>query len=93
MKWRRFAAPGAGELTQAIIEHYVDDVVLVTEDEIAQSLKLILGRTKVLVEPSGAAATAALLAGKAGTRAGARTVSVMSGGNVDFTKLRMILSD
>ncbi len=87
------AAPAAGELTQAIIEHYVDDVVLVTEDEIAQSLKLILGRTKVLVEPSGAAATAALLAGKAGTRAGARTVSVMSGGNVDFTKLRMILSD
>lgn len=85
------AAPSAGVLTQSIIEHYVDDVVLVTEDEIAESLKLILGRTKVLVEPSGAAATAALLSGKAGVRVGGRTVSVMSGGNVDFAKLQMIL--
>ena len=87
------AAPYAGNLTQAIIEHYVDDVILVTEDEIAQSLKLILGRTKVLVEPSGAASTAALLSGKTGTRVGGRTVSVLSGGNVDFAKLRMILAD
>lgn len=87
------AAPYAGFLTQAIIEHYVDDVVLVTEEEIAQGLKLILGRTKVLVEPSGAAATAALLSGKTGTRVGGKTVSIMSGGNVDFAKLRTILAD
>lgn len=87
------AAPSAGILTQSIIEKYVDDVVLVTEDEIAESLKLILGRTKVLVEPSGAAATAALLSGKAGVASGSRTVAVMSGGNVDFTKLRMVLED
>lgn len=85
------AAPSAGVLTQSIIEHYVDDVVLVTEEEIAESLRLILARTKVLVEPSGAAATAALLSGKAGAPTGGRTVSVMSGGNVDFAKLRTIL--
>ena len=87
------AAPSAGVLTQSIIEHYVDDVVLVTDDEIAESLKLILGRTKVLVEPSGAAATAALLNGRTGAPAGSKTVSVMSGGNVDFAKLRTILGD
>lgn len=87
------AAPSAGVLTQSIIQHYVDDVVLVTEDEIAQSLKLILGRTKVLVEPSGAAATAALLSGKTGARVGGRTVSILSGGNVDFGKLCAILAD
>lgn len=87
------AAPYAGELTQAIIEHYVDDVVLVSEEEIAQSLRLILGRTKVMVEPSGAAATAALLSGKTGARIGGPTVSLLSGGNVDFAKLRAILAD
>lgn len=86
------AAPYSGNLTQAIIEHYVDDVVLVSEEEIAHSLRTILSRTKLLVEPSGAAATAALLAGKAGTRSGGKTVSVLSGGNVDFEKLRMILT-
>lgn len=86
------AAPAAGELTQAIIEHYVDDVVLVSDEEIAQSLRLILGRCKVLTEPSGAAATAALLSGKTGTRVGGRTVAILSGGNVDFAKLRMILA-
>lgn len=87
------AAPYAGNLTQALIEHYVDDVVLVSEDEIVHSLRLILGRSKLLVEPSGAAATAALLSGKTGTRIGGRTVSILSGGNVDFEKLRTILAD
>lgn len=87
------AAPYAGNLTQAIIEHFVDDVVLVTDDEIAESLRLILGRTKVLVEPSGAAATAALLTGKASAGVGSRTVSVLSGGNVDFAKLVALLAE
>ncbi|MCA9834557.1 MAG: pyridoxal-phosphate dependent enzyme [Thermomicrobiales bacterium] len=86
------AAPAAGELTQAIIRHYVDDVVLVSEDEIAQANRLILMRQKVLVEPSGAAATAALLAGKCGARVGGSVVSVLSGGNIDEAKLARILT-
>ncbi len=87
------AAPAAGVLTQSIIGHYVDDVVLVTDDEIADSLKLILARTKILVEPAGAAALAALLNGSTGANPGGSTVAVMSGGNVDFEKLRSILTD
>jgi len=85
------AAPVAGVLTQAIIEHYVDDVVLVSDEEIINALWTILDRTKILVEPAGAAATAALLTGKAGARKGSRTVSVLSGGNIDPAKLKTIL--
>lgn len=86
------AAPAAGELTQAIIRHYVDDVVLVSEDEIAQANRLILMRQKVLVEPSGAAATAALLTGKCGARLGGSVVSILSGGNIDEAKLARVLT-
>jgi len=85
------AAPFAGELSQAVIEHYVDDVVLVTDDEIVQALRLVLERAKVLVEPAGAASVAALLTGKAGVRTGGRTVAVLSGGNVDRAKLKTLL--
>jgi threonine dehydratase len=85
------AAPAAGDLSQAIIEHYVDDVVLVTDEEIVDALRLILGRMKVLVEPSGAAATAALLTGRVAPREGGTAVAILSGGNIDFEKLKCFL--
>jgi len=84
-------APFAGELSQAIIQHYVDDVILVSDEEIIDALRLILARTKVLVEPAGAAATAALLSGRTGVRPGSRTVVILSGGNVDREKLKRLL--
>ncbi len=81
------AAPYTGELNLAIIEHYVDDIVLVSDEEIAHALRLILSRTKLMTEPAGSAATAALLSGKCGVRVGGRTVSILSGGNIDEAKL------
>jgi threonine ammonia-lyase medium form len=85
------AAPSAGVLSQAVIEHYVDDVVLVTDDEIIDALRLLLGRMKVLVEPAGAAATAALLTGKVRPREGGTAVAILSGGNIDPGKLKTFL--
>jgi threonine dehydratase len=85
------AAPSAGALTQAIIKHYVDDVVLVSDEQIVDALRLILGRMKVLVEPAGAAATAALLTGRIRPRDGGTIVSVLSGGNIDPEKLKSFL--
>lgn len=85
------SAPFAGELSQTIIEHYVDDVILVSDSEIIAALRLILARAKVLVEPAGAAATAGLLSGKTGVRPGSRTVVILSGGNVDGDKLKSLL--
>lgn len=84
-------APFAGELSQAVIAKYVDDVILVSDEEIIAALRLILARTKVLVEPAGAASTAALLSGQTGARPGSRTVVILSGGNVDREKLKSLL--
>jgi threonine dehydratase len=85
------AAPFAAPTSQRLIERLVDDVVIVTDDEILSALRLLLQRTKLLVEPAGAAATAALLAGRAGAQPGSRVVATLSGGNVDFEKLKRFL--
>jgi threonine dehydratase len=85
------AAPFAAPTSQRLIERLVDDVVIVTDGEILEALRLLLERTKLLVEPAGAAATAALLAGKASAEPGSRVVATLSGGNVDFEKLKRML--
>jgi threonine dehydratase len=84
-------APFAAPLSQAIIERYVDDVVLVSDDEILNALRLILERTKLLVEPAGAAGVAALLTGKAGLETGTRAIATLSGGNIDTERLKRLL--
>lgn len=85
------AAPFAAAITQDLIAAYVDDIVLLADDEIVNAMRLILDRTKLLVEPAGAAAVAALLAGKTGIEHGAKTVAILSGGNVDREKLKRLL--
>jgi threonine dehydratase len=85
------AAPFAAELSQAIIAHYVDDMIEVTDDDIIAAMKLILGRAKVLVEPSGAAALAGLLSGRTGAKPGSKTVVILSGGNIDPARLKGLL--
>jgi len=85
------AAPFAGELTQAIISHYVDDVILLEEDEIVNALRLIIERVKVVVEPAGAASLAGLLSGRTGAKPGSKTVVILTGGNVDREKLKSLL--
>jgi threonine dehydratase len=85
------SAPFAMPITQDLIRANVDDIVVLSDDEIVNALRLILERSKLLVEPAGAAATAALLSGKAGVDHGTRTVSILSGGNVDFGTLKRLL--
>ena len=85
------AAPFTTELPLAIAQRYVDDVVLLSEDEILAAQRLILARTKQLVEPAGAAATAALLTNKAAVPYGANTVAILSGGNIDLARLKSLL--
>jgi threonine dehydratase len=76
-----------GELTLPLVARYVDDVVVVSDDEIAEAMVLLLEQSKLVVEGAGAVATAALLAGRVDVPAGGTTVSVLSGGNVDATVL------
>jgi threonine dehydratase len=85
------AAPFAEPLTLGLIERYVDEVVLLDDDEIVAALRLILERAKLLVEPAGAAAVAGLLSGRVQSSPLSRTVAILSGGNIDFEKLKRLL--
>ncbi len=79
--------PFVGQLPMEIARDEVDQIVTVTEEEIIGAIKLLMTRSKLYVEGSGAAATAALLSGKAKVTAGSRVVAIVSGGNVDLGKL------
>jgi threonine dehydratase len=76
-------APFTGEGTLAVCRERVSAVVLVTEDEIADAMRLLYTRAKLACEPAGAAAVAALLSGKVGGQGDGPIVAVVSGGNAD----------
>ena len=84
-------APMAGELNFEIVRRLVEDVVLVSDAEIQEAMAFILARTKLLAEPAGAAAVAALLAGRIPLAEGP-VVAVLSGGNVDLERLPDLLA-
>jgi threonine dehydratase len=85
-------APFAGENTLAICRELVDEVVLVTEDEVKDGFRFLYERTKLAAEPAGAAATAALLAGKIALEPEETVAAVVSGGNVATQTAVAILS-
>jgi threonine dehydratase len=75
-------APAPGKLTFPVIQQHVEKILLVTEEEIRATMRFMLERMKILVEPSGAVAAAAVLFGK--LPPDVRTAGVIiSGGNVD----------
>jgi threonine dehydratase len=78
-----------GELTFEIVRRLVDEVVTVSEEEIRHAVRLLLERTKLLVEPSGAVGMAAILAGK--LPAARRIAVVLSGGNIALATLAQLL--
>lgn len=84
-------SPYASELTFRLTRRYVDEVVLVTDEQIAEALGLILTYTKLLVEPAGAAGVAALLCGKIRLERNDVVLAVLSGGNIDSARLKTIL--
>jgi len=79
-------APKPGELTFPIIRSLAERIALVSDDEIRAAVKFLLLRLKILVEPSGAVAAAAVLFRKLPEGIGSIGV-VLSGGNVDFEEL------
>ncbi len=82
-------ATSPGELTFPIIQRHVEDIVLVSDQEIRQTMSFCLGRMKILVEPSGAVAAAALLFKKLPAGLG-RVGLIVSGGNVDLDFLKCL---
>jgi len=86
------AAPMAGEINYQIVRRYVDDVVLIDDDAIAAGVRELLSSAKLLAEPAGAAATAAVMTRAIPLRDGERVAALVSGGNVDIPKLTTLLA-
>jgi threonine dehydratase len=72
-----------GRLTLALVSRWLDDVLTVGEDEVAEAMILLLERAKLVVEGAGAVGVAALLAGVLPPAPPGSTALVLSGGNVD----------
>lgn len=86
----RVQSPGV--LTFPILQQTAEDVLTVSDDEIVAAMKFILSRMKLLVEPSGAAAAAAVLSRKLPANV-KRVGVVLSGGNIDAEFLATLLAD
>lgn len=79
-----------GDLTFAAVKEYVDEIVVVNDAEIARTTYLLLQRAKLLAEPSGAAALAAIIYKKSEYFKG-NVVPVISGGNINMGLLQQVL--
>ena len=79
-----------GDITFDMINKYVDDIALVTEDEIAASILALIERQKMIAEGAGAVSVAAAMFNKFPIQ-GKKVVSLVSGGNIDVTSLNRVI--
>ena len=79
-----------GSITFPLVEKYVDDVVTVTDDEIAVAILDLMEKQKLVSEGAGAVAVAAALSGKLNLKG--KTVLLVSGGNIDVTVLSRVIN-
>ena len=82
--------PTPGELNFAVARDLLAGIVTVTDDEVVSAMRFLFERMKLVVEPSGASALAALLAGKLDVR-GLRVGVTLSGGNIDAVRFASLV--
>ena len=85
------AVKNPGKITMEYINQYVDQMVTVTDVEIAGAILLLLERTKQVVEPAGATPLAAILNGKVDIK-GKKVCCVLSGGNIDVSFIHKVVA-
>ncbi|MEH2372344.1 threo-3-hydroxy-L-aspartate ammonia-lyase [Nostoc sp.] len=83
--------PSLGQITFPLVLHYVDDMVTVSEEAILRTMFFLWERLKIVVEPTGVLAAAALLEGVV-TSPEARIGVIISGGNVDLAQVGKLFS-
>ena len=79
-----------GENTYALCKEYVDEIALVTDDEVSSAILALIEKQKMIAEGAGATAVAAVMFDKFNLR-GKRVVAVVSGGNIDVTSLSRVI--
>ena len=82
--------PSLGKLTFPLVLELVDEMVTVSEMEICQALKFLMSRLKIVVEPTGTLATAALLSNVV-TAPGKKIGAIISGGNLDLQSISKLI--
>jgi len=80
-----------GKITLSALQHYVDQIALASEDEIADAMLLLLERKHVVAEGAGAVPLAAFLNGSIDVKPGSTVVLVISGGNIESTQLFRVI--
>jgi threonine dehydratase len=85
------AVKRAGDLTYEHVRRYVDEIVTVSEEEIASAILFLLEKEKTVVEGAGAVPVAALMQRKVRGIEGKRVVSIISGGNIDVNLIARII--
>lgn len=84
------AVKNPGYITMDLIDKYVDDVMTVSDGEIASAIIHLIERTKLVVEPAGATSLALLLSGKLNVK-GKKVACLLSGGNIDVSTIGKII--
>ena len=79
-----------GENTYALVKEYVDEIALVTDDEVSSAILALIEKQKMIAEGAGAVAVAAVMFGKFNFK-NKRVVAVVSGGNIDVTSLSRVI--
>ncbi|MBC9784180.1 threonine ammonia-lyase [Heliobacterium chlorum] len=79
-----------GDLTFRLVNDFVDEIVTIDDETIAKTMVMLLERSKLVVEGSGAIGLSALIEGKVG-RPGERWVAMLSGGNIDVSAIAQII--
>lgn len=79
-----------GENTYSLVSEYVDEIALVTDDEVSSAILALIEKQKMIAEGAGATAVAAVMFDKFDLK-GKRVVAVVSGGNIDVTSLSRVI--
>ena len=79
-----------GENTYALVSEYVDEIALVSDDEVASAILALIEKQKMIAEGAGAAAVAAVMFNKFNLK-GKKVAAVVSGGNIDVTSLSRVI--
>ena len=79
-----------GDNTFALVKEYVDEIALVSDDEVASAILALIEKQKMIAEGAGAVAVAAVMFDKFDLK-GKRVVAVVSGGNIDVTSLSRVI--
>ena len=84
------AAPFSGKITLEYVKKFVDDIILVSEKEMVNSIKFIIERLKIVPEPAAAACLVPILNNKISIKSKSKCLIMVCGGNIDVNSIKLL---